>query len=84
MLKSRPDSGLLNLRCMNRPVIDPSLRERESLLSADMAVNTHEEIKQLFLEISGQGGYVFPDPKDRRRSGAGAAFGRRYPDGNLS
>ena len=43
------DSGLINLRCMDRPVIDPALRDRETLLSSDMGVNTAEEIKRLFL-----------------------------------
>jgi hypothetical protein len=37
------DRGLLNLRCVDYPVIDPQLRDRESLLSADMAVDTAEE-----------------------------------------
>src|SRR5437762_13651676 len=45
------DRALLNLKCVDDPVIDPALRDRESLLSADMAVDTHEEIKQLFLEL---------------------------------
>jgi catechol 2,3-dioxygenase-like lactoylglutathione lyase family enzyme len=49
------DYGVLNLRHMDRPVVDPALRDRESLLSADMGVNTHEEIKQLFLEFQAKG-----------------------------
>ena len=49
------DRGLLNLRCVDRPVIDPQLRDRESLLSADMGVDTHEEIEQLFLEFQAAG-----------------------------
>jgi hypothetical protein len=32
------DRALLNLKCVDYPVIDPALRDRESLLSADMAV----------------------------------------------
>src|SRR5712672_17037 len=43
------DRGLLNLKCMDSPVIDPALRDREQLLSADMGVDTAEEIKQLYL-----------------------------------
>jgi hypothetical protein len=35
--------------------MDPELRDRESLLSADMAVHTHAEIKQLFLEFQAAG-----------------------------
>src|ERR1700730_13772730 len=45
------DRGLINLKCMDRPVIDPALRDRESLLSSDMGVGTADEIKQLFLEF---------------------------------
>ena len=51
----RRDAGRLNLRCVDAPVIDPELRDRESLLSADMAVDTHAEIKQLFLEFQAAG-----------------------------
>jgi len=39
------DRALLNLKCVDYPVIDPALRDRESLLSADMGIDTHEEIK---------------------------------------
>ena len=49
------DRGLLNLKCMDRPVIDPELRDRESLLSSDMGLDTAEEIKQLFLEFQAKG-----------------------------
>src|SRR5262249_19641841 len=38
------DRARLNLKCVDYPVIDPALRDRESLLSADMGVDTHEEI----------------------------------------
>jgi len=49
------DRALLNLKCVDYPVIDPALRDRESLLSADMAVDTHEELKRLFLEFQAAG-----------------------------
>ena len=49
------DRALLNLKCVDYPVIDPALRDRESLLSADMGIDTHEEIKQLFLEFQAAG-----------------------------
>jgi catechol 2,3-dioxygenase-like lactoylglutathione lyase family enzyme len=49
------DRALLNLKCVDYPVMDPALRDRESLLSADMAVDTHEEIEQLFLEFQAAG-----------------------------
>src|SRR5437588_7863872 len=45
------DRALLNLRCVDYPVIDPALRDRESLLSADMGVDSHEEIGRLFEEF---------------------------------
>src|SRR6266478_9617135 len=45
------DGARLNLRCVDRPVIDPELRDREELLSAALTVATADEIKQLFLEF---------------------------------
>ena len=48
------DRALLNLKCVDDPVIDPALRDRESLVSADMGVDTHAAIKQLFLEFKRQ------------------------------
>jgi catechol 2,3-dioxygenase-like lactoylglutathione lyase family enzyme len=45
------DSAQLNLRCVDRPVIDPELRDREELLSAALTVATANGIKQLFLEF---------------------------------
>jgi catechol 2,3-dioxygenase-like lactoylglutathione lyase family enzyme len=49
------DRGLINLRHVDRPVIDPALRDRESLLSSDMGLDTPEAIKQLFLEFQAKG-----------------------------
>jgi Glyoxalase/Bleomycin resistance protein/Dioxygenase superfamily len=49
------DAARLNLKCMDRPVIDPELRDREQLLSADMCVDTADEIKQLYLEFQKAG-----------------------------
>ena len=45
----RRDRALINLRCVDQPVIDQARRERESLLSADISVDTADEIKRLFL-----------------------------------
>jgi catechol 2,3-dioxygenase-like lactoylglutathione lyase family enzyme len=45
------DGARVNLRCVDHPVIDPELRDREHLLSAAMTVESAEEIKQLFLEF---------------------------------
>jgi hypothetical protein len=53
------DRGLLNLKHMDDPVIEPKLRDREELLSADMTVDTHEELKQLFLEFQAAGAPFF-------------------------
>ena len=41
------DGARLNLRHVDRPVIDPAIRDREELLSAAMTVETSAEIKQL-------------------------------------
>ncbi len=49
------DGARLNLRCVDAPVIDGALRERESLLSAAMTVGSAREIKQLFLEFEAAG-----------------------------
>ena len=48
------DAARLNLKCVDRPVIDPELRDREQLLSAALIVETAEEIKALFLEFRGR------------------------------
>jgi catechol 2,3-dioxygenase-like lactoylglutathione lyase family enzyme len=71
----------LNLKCMDRPVIDPELREREQLLSADMVVETADEIKQLFLEFQAAG-VDFQQTLMRQPWGA-KNFVVRDPDGNL-
>ncbi|MCC7346517.1 MAG: VOC family protein [Variibacter sp.] len=77
----RRDRGLLNLKCMDRPVIDPVLRDREQLLSSDMGLDTAEEIKQLFLEF--QAAEVpFFQPLRKEPWGA-RTFIVQDPDGNL-
>src|SRR6516165_3237819 len=77
----RRDRGLLNLKRVDYPVIDPQLRDRESLLSADMTVDTPEKIKQLFLEFQAAGAVFFQtlrqEPWGARR------FIVKDPDGNL-
>ena len=47
------DGARLNLRCVDAPVVDSALRERESLLSASITLATADEIKQLFLGRAG-------------------------------
>ncbi len=75
------DGGLLNLRHMDRPVIDPALRDRESLLSADMGLDTPEAIKQLFLEFQAKG-VTFAQTLRHEPWGA-RTFIVKDPDGNL-
>src|SRR5260370_3641178 len=68
-------------KCVDYPVIDPQLRDRESLLSADMALETHDEIKQLFLEFQTAGVRFF---QTLRKEPWGAnTFIVKDPDGNL-
>jgi catechol 2,3-dioxygenase-like lactoylglutathione lyase family enzyme len=75
------DGARINLRCVDRPVIDPGLRDREQLLSAALTVATAEEIKQLFLEFQAAGVSFF---QTLRREPWGARnFIIRDPDGNL-
>ena len=75
------DRGLLNLKHMDHPVIDPALRDRESLLSADMGLDTHEEIKQLFLEFQAAGVTFFQTL--RKEPWGAKTFIVKDPDGNL-
>jgi hypothetical protein len=75
------DKARLNLKCVDYPVIDPALRDRESLLSADMGVDTHEEIKQLFLEFQTAGITFFQAPK--KEPWGAETFIVKDPDGNL-
>lgn len=53
------DQARLNLRCVDRPVIDPALRDAEELLSAAMTVASGDELKQLFLEFQSAGAAFF-------------------------
>ena len=75
------DGARLNLRCVDRPVIDVELREREDLLSAAITVGTADEIKQLFLEFQAAG-VTFHQGLMRQPWGA-KNFIVKDPDGNL-
>jgi catechol 2,3-dioxygenase-like lactoylglutathione lyase family enzyme len=75
------DGAALNLRCVDQPVIDGQLREREDLLSASMTVNSAAEIKQLYLEFQAQG-VAFHRTLKREPWGA-RTFIVVDPDGNL-
>jgi catechol 2,3-dioxygenase-like lactoylglutathione lyase family enzyme len=75
------DAARINLRCVDRPVIDPELRDREDLLSADFGVDSADAIKQLFLEFQSAGA-VFHQTLKRMPWGA-KTFIVKDPDGNL-
>ena len=75
------DAARLNLRCVEQPVIDPVLRDREQLLSAALTVATAAEIKQLFLAFQAAG-VTFFQPLKREPWGA-RNFIVKDPDGNL-
>jgi len=49
------DAARLNLRCVEAPVIESAVRDREELLAASMTVATADEIKLLFLEFQSAG-----------------------------
>jgi uncharacterized glyoxalase superfamily protein PhnB len=75
------DAARLNLKCVERPVIDPALRDREELLSAALTVATAAEIKQLFLEFQAAGVTFFQALK--RQPWGARNFIVKDPDGNL-
>src|ERR1700685_778076 len=75
------DAAHLNLRCVERPVIESTLREREELLSASMTVATADEIKLLFLEFQ-SAGVAFRQTLKKQPWGA-KNFIVKDPDGNL-
>jgi len=75
------DAARLNLRCVERPVIESTVRDREELLSASMTVSTADEIKLLFLEFQ-SAGVVFHQTLEKQPWGA-RNFIVKDPDGNL-
>jgi len=75
------DAARLNLRCVERSVLDPEVRDREELLSASMTVATAEEIKLLFLEFQ-SAGVAFQQTLKKQPWGA-RNFVVKDPDGNL-
>jgi len=75
------DAARLNLRCVEQPVIDPALRDREELLSAVLTVATAEEIKRLFLELQAAGVTFYQTL--RRQPWGARNFVVKDPDGNL-
>lgn len=77
----RRDKARLNLRCVQTPIIESAVRDREELLSASMTVATADEIKQLFLEFQ-SAGVVFLQKLKKQPWGA-KNFIVKDPDGNL-
>jgi catechol 2,3-dioxygenase-like lactoylglutathione lyase family enzyme len=75
------DGARLNLRCVDAPVIDPTLRDREDLLSAAMTVESAAQIKALFLEFQ-SAGVTFHQTLRKEPWGA-KNFIVKDPDGNL-
>ena len=75
------DAARLNLRCVEQPVIDPALRDRDELLSAALTVATASEIKQLFLEFQVAGLTFFQTLK--REPWGARNFIVKDIDGNL-
>jgi catechol 2,3-dioxygenase-like lactoylglutathione lyase family enzyme len=75
------DAARLNLRCVERPAIDSTVRDREELLSASMTVATPGEIKLLFLEFQ-SAGVAFHQTLKKQPWGA-KNFVVKDPDGNL-
>ncbi|MDH7796280.1 MULTISPECIES: VOC family protein [unclassified Beijerinckia] len=77
----RRDGAAVNLRCVERPLIDTTVRDREQLLSASFTIATAEEIRQLCLEFQ-SAGVVFFQPLKSEPWGA-RDFIVQDPDGNL-
>jgi catechol 2,3-dioxygenase-like lactoylglutathione lyase family enzyme len=75
------DAARLNLRHVDAPLIDPALRDRESLLSASITVGAAEDIKQLYLDFQAAG-VMFAQPLKHEPWGA-KDFIVQDPDGNL-
>lgn len=72
------DAARLNLRHVDRPVIDPTLRDQQELLSAAI---TLEDAKPLFLEFQTAGVPFFQTL--RTEPWGARTFIVRDPDGNL-
>ena len=72
------DGARLNLRRLDKPGLDPKIRDREQLLSASI---TLDDAKPLFLEYQAAG-VLFEQPLKTEPWGA-RTFIVRDPDGNL-
>ncbi len=77
----RRDGGVVNLRRVDAPVIDPALRDRESLLSADFALDEPQALTKLYLELQAAEVRFFQGL--RREPWGALTFIVGDPDGNL-
>jgi uncharacterized glyoxalase superfamily protein PhnB len=75
------DAARLNLRWVERAMIESGVRDREELLSVSITVATADEIKLLFLEFQSAGA-VFQQTLKKQPWGA-KNFIVKDPDGNL-
>jgi catechol 2,3-dioxygenase-like lactoylglutathione lyase family enzyme len=75
------DAARLNLRCVERPETESTVRDREELLSVSMTVATADEIKLLFLEFQSAG--VTFRQKLKKLAWGAKTFVVKDPDGNL-
>ena len=75
------DAARLNLRSVERPVIESTVRDRKELLSVSITVATADEIKLLFLEFQ-SAGVAFHQTLKKQPWGA-RNFVVKDPDGNL-
>ena len=75
------DAARLNLRCVERAVIESTVRDREELLSVSMTVASADEIKLLFLEFQ-SAGVVFHQTL-KKQPWRARNFVVKDPDGNL-
>jgi uncharacterized glyoxalase superfamily protein PhnB len=75
------DAARLNLRRVEQPVIESTVRDREELLSVSMTVAAADEIKLLFLEFQ-SAGVAFRQTLKKQPWGA-KNFIVKDPDGNL-
>lgn len=75
------DAARLNLRCVDRRVLEATTRDREELLSASMTVATVDEIKLLFLEFQSAG--VSFHQRLKKQPWGAKNFIVKDPDGNL-
>jgi uncharacterized glyoxalase superfamily protein PhnB len=80
------DAARLNLRCIDlrrveRPLIESTVRDREELLSASLTVASAGDIKLLFLEFQSAG--VAFHQKLKKQPWGARNFVVKDPDGNL-